>query len=103
MYNTLQGVQLVEASPGLRKMQRARLIPQSQESDVAQFEDSRGVTIQRCTRKDGIHVNWYDGIQDLPDTWSMIMAHEFFDALPIHTFEVRTRHCAAARYAQCRG
>jgi NADH dehydrogenase [ubiquinone] 1 alpha subcomplex assembly factor 7 len=89
MYDTLQGVQLVEASPGLRKMQRASLVPGSQESDVIQFEDERSVPVQRCTRPDGLHVNWYDGIEDLPDSWSMIMAHEFFDALPIHTFEVK--------------
>jgi NADH dehydrogenase [ubiquinone] 1 alpha subcomplex assembly factor 7 len=89
MYKTIQGVQLVEASPGLRKMQRAKLIPGSQETDVKIVEDSQSVPVQQCIRSDGIAINWYDGIEDLPDTWSMIMAHEFFDALAIHTFEVR--------------
>ncbi|KAG2182781.1 hypothetical protein INT44_005761 [Umbelopsis vinacea] len=87
MYKTIQGVQLVEASPGLRKVQRAKLVPGSQESDVKLVEDSQNVPVQQCIRSDGIAINWYDGIEDLPETWSMIMAHEFFDALAIHTFE----------------
>jgi SAM-dependent MidA family methyltransferase len=99
MYKTIQGVQLVEASPGLRKVQRAKLIPGSQESDVKLVEDSQSVPVQQCIRSDGISVNWYDGVEDLPDAWSMIMAHEFFDALAIHTFEVRY---ALVKSAYCR-
>ncbi|KAM3585946.1 hypothetical protein VKS41_002480 [Umbelopsis sp. WA50703] len=88
MYKTIQGVQLVEASPGLRKMQRSLLVPGSTEDDVEHIEDERNIPLQRCKRPDGISINWYDGIEFLPDNaWSMIMAHEFFDALPIHTFE----------------
>ncbi|KAH8552058.1 S-adenosyl-L-methionine-dependent methyltransferase [Umbelopsis sp. PMI_123] len=87
MYQTIQGVQFVEASPGLRKVQRAKLIPGSQETDVKQVMDSRNIPVQQCVRSDGISINWYDGIEDLPEAWTMIMAHEFFDALAIHTFE----------------
>jgi NADH dehydrogenase [ubiquinone] 1 alpha subcomplex assembly factor 7 len=93
MYKTIQGVQLVEASPGLRKMQRSLLVPGSTEDDVEHIEDERNIPLQRCKRPDGISINWYDGIEFLPDNaWSMIMAHEFFDALPIHTFEVWCQH-----------
>lgn len=93
MYKTIQGVHLVEASPGLRKMQRSLLVPGSTEDDVKHIEDERKVPYQNCKRADGININWYDGIEFLPnDAWSMIMAHEFFDALPIHTFEVLYIH-----------
>ena len=38
-------------------------------------------------------IHWHDRIQDVPavdqDTYTMVIAHEFFDALPIHVFEKR--------------
>jgi NADH dehydrogenase [ubiquinone] 1 alpha subcomplex assembly factor 7 len=32
---------------------------------------------------------WHDQIQDIPEGYSLIIANEFFDALPIHQFEKR--------------
>lgn len=52
-------VHLVEASPTLRDKQRDKL------ADVA-------------------HVEWYDSIDDVPEGPAIILANEFFDALPIH-------------------
>jgi len=52
-------VHLVEASPTLREKQRHKLA-------------------------DAAHVEWYDSIEDVPDGPAIILANEFFDALPIH-------------------
>lgn len=36
----------------------------------------------------GIPVHWYKCLEDVPRQFSCIVAHEFFDALPIHKFQV---------------
>lgn len=38
--------------------------------------------------KDGIKIFWYYSVNDVPQNFSVIIAHEFFDALPIHKFQV---------------
>ncbi len=55
-------VHLVETSPALRDIQRERL----------------------SSFKDMLH--WHDTIEDLPDGPSIIIANEFFDALPVRQF-----------------
>jgi SAM-dependent MidA family methyltransferase len=52
-------VHLVEASPTLREKQREKLA-------------------------DAAYVEWYDSIDDVPEGPAIILANEFFDALPIH-------------------
>lgn len=41
----------------------------------------------------GLQVHWHDRIENVPaednKTFTMLVAHEFFDALPIHMFEKR--------------
>ncbi|KAK4513375.1 uncharacterized protein ATC70_005372 [Mucor velutinosus] len=87
-YKTLTDVHFIEASPGLRKMQRAALVAGSEEKDVVRVEGNKDeAPIETITRDDGVRVSWHDGIEVVPDQWSFIMAHEFFDALPIHSFE----------------
>jgi len=54
-------VHLIEASPALRDVQRARL--------------------------QGLPVNWHDTIDTLPDAPLWLVANEFFDALPIRQFQ----------------
>lgn len=69
---TLTDVHLVETSLYMRKLQESRL---------------------GYWREKGINIHWHDRIQDVPsledDTFTMIAAHEFFDALPIYKFEKR--------------
>jgi NADH dehydrogenase [ubiquinone] 1 alpha subcomplex assembly factor 7 len=59
-------VHLVETSPGLQKLQRETL---SDSGDVL--------------------LHWHDRIDDMPAIPSIIVANEFFDALPIHQAERR--------------
>ena len=39
--------------------------------------------------KSGVPVSWYRAIQDVPEGHSFFLANEFFDALPVHQFQVR--------------
>ncbi|KAI8370664.1 S-adenosyl-L-methionine-dependent methyltransferase [Radiomyces spectabilis] len=87
-YETITDVHLIEASPGLRKMQRATLVEGSSDADVTRLAgDKDTFPVETITRPDGVKVNWHDGIEVIPDQWSFVMAHEFFDALPVHSFE----------------
>jgi NADH dehydrogenase [ubiquinone] 1 alpha subcomplex assembly factor 7 len=40
-----------------------------------------------------VEVAWHESIEEVPveedDMYTMFIAHEFFDALPIHVFEVK--------------
>ncbi|CAO3645792.1 unnamed protein product [Cunninghamella blakesleeana] len=89
-YKTLTGVHFIEASPGLRKMQRAALVKGSKDEDVKRVESKETAGMnptEIIQNEDGINIYWHDGIELVPQQWSFIMAHEFFDALPVHSFE----------------
>ena len=44
----------------------------------------------KAVTKYGQHIYWYSRIEDVPKGFSFYLAHEFFDALPIHKF-VKTK------------
>jgi NADH dehydrogenase [ubiquinone] 1 alpha subcomplex assembly factor 7 len=65
----------VESSPALRAVQEKKL--------------------QAWGDKGSLELHWHDSIEDIPTTdsvYTMLVAHEFFDALPFHLIEVRRRH-----------
>ncbi|KAJ3196594.1 NADH dehydrogenase [ubiquinone] complex I, assembly factor 7 [Irineochytrium annulatum] len=75
-WSAVKSVHLVEASPGLREVQAKLLEPYSKEK--------------------GKRLMWHDDIDDIPRGMeeeigkaSLVVAHEFFDALPVYQFEVR--------------
>jgi SAM-dependent MidA family methyltransferase len=74
-YSTsVQRVHLVESSPALRAVQEKKLQAWGGKS---------------------LELHWHDSIEDVPTTdgvYTMLVAHEFFDALPFHLIEVRRRH-----------
>lgn len=74
---------LVEVSPHLSQMQARRLCCQYRNNDSTIDEPHycRGETLS------GIPVLWYNKIEDVPKHFSIVLAHEFFDALPIHKFQ----------------
>lgn len=41
------------------------------------------------TREDGLKVSWCQSLSDVPEGPVLILAHEFFDALPVHQFQVK--------------
>nr|KAJ3421112.1 NADH dehydrogenase [ubiquinone] complex I, assembly factor 7 [Polyrhizophydium stewartii] len=73
------GVHMVEASPELRAKQAARLAP-----GVEIVDDS-------VTTAEGIRVTWHDSLESVPHKYTFLMAHEFFDAMPVYKFEATTK------------
>jgi NADH dehydrogenase [ubiquinone] 1 alpha subcomplex assembly factor 7 len=72
-------IHLVELSPYLSKLQSQKLCYSSSEVDTNNFPYHRmGETLG------GTKVFWYNRLEDIPKEFSIILAHEFFDALPIH-------------------
>lgn len=72
---------LVEVSPHLSKVQAARLCSKSWDPREVAPHYKLGETIS------GIQTAWYNRIDDVPRGFSIFLAHEFFDALPIHKFQ----------------
>ncbi len=74
---------LVEVSPHLSQLQAKRLCCQYRNNDPTTDSPHycRGETLS------GIPVLWYNRIEDVPKHFSIVLAHEFFDALPIHKFQ----------------
>lgn len=79
-------VHLVEMSPFLCESQSRTLCYKS-----SAIDDNDTNALKQCYHKgetiSGISVQWYNKIEDVPAGFSIIIAHEFFDALPIHKFQ----------------
>ncbi|RHZ82770.1 hypothetical protein Glove_103g138 [Diversispora epigaea] len=75
-YRLIDGIHLIEVSPELRKIQRIKLCGNNIVEDNS------------CRRIDGLKFFWHNSIEEIPEIWSMIIAHELFDALPIHQFQL---------------
>ena len=80
---------MVEVSPKLSSMQAEKL--SGQPADEATNLDISEACYRRCTSKQGIPVSWYRQLSDVPRGLSVYVAHEFFDALPIHKFQVQCK------------
>jgi len=80
---------LVEVSPHLSDMQYSKLTggDQSQGSAATQ-EWSSEPCYRSCVSQYKIDVHWYRQLDDVPKAPSFFLAHEFFDALPVHKFQV---------------
>ncbi|UTW54972.1 class I SAM-dependent methyltransferase [Kordiimonas sp. SCSIO 12610] len=82
---------LIELGPGrgtlMADILRAtKMVPNFHEAiDIHFVETSKQLkTLQKEKVPDA---NWHDQIHDVPEGFSLIVANEFFDALPIHQFE----------------
>ncbi|CAO1413002.1 unnamed protein product [Diamesa tonsa] len=73
-------VHLVEMSPYLSKLQSQRLCHASNEVD----ENSNLPYYRVGETLTGVKVFWYQRVQDIPEDFSIIIANEFFDAMPVH-------------------
>ena len=80
----------MEISPKLAKIQAEKLCLKFEElTPTVNEEQKSSVThYMKGTTKSGINVFWYYSVKDLPKGFSIFLAHEFFDALPIHKFQV---------------
>ena len=81
---------MVEISPALSVIQAKNLCVSSEE--ISPELNSKEKNAIGCYRQgiteDGVKVFWYYSVKDLPRGFSVIVAHEFFDAMPIHKFQV---------------
>lgn len=76
-------VHLVEVSPTLSEVQAEALT-----GSDSQLIDSGEERVYRLgNTADGLQVSWYRRIEDVPTGFSVHVAQEFFDALPIHKFQ----------------
>ncbi|KAJ3327974.1 hypothetical protein HDU76_010814 [Blyttiomyces sp. JEL0837] len=81
--SSLEQVHMVEASPFLRRMQ-AKALCGSQVSTAMEEPQNLGL-------HSGVNVSWHDSLSDVPTgNPTFIIAHEFFDALPVYQFEKST-------------
>lgn len=80
--NAIKEVYMIEASPTLRNMQRKLLCG---EQSCLKHADSG----YRCSTKWDNTIYWFESIKEVPreQVATFIIAHEFFDALPILQFE----------------
>jgi len=74
-------IHLIEVSQEMRKMQRQSL--------CGSFHGDEDFTEAVVSRSNGTKVYWHHNIKDVPSGYTMFLAHEFFDALPVHLFRVR--------------
>lgn len=76
-------VHLVEVSPKLSQVQAECLAGECTQVCVSDKE----VVYRTGTTHTGLPVSWYRNVEDVPRGFSIFLAHEFFDALPIHKFQ----------------
>ncbi|XP_066586978.1 protein arginine methyltransferase NDUFAF7, mitochondrial [Prorops nasuta] len=78
-------VHFVEISLALAELQaktlgaNTTLVDNKQNPEVKYYLE--GIT------NDGIKIYWYESVEIIPQNFSIILAHEFFDALPVHKFQ----------------
>nr|XP_056708481.1 protein arginine methyltransferase NDUFAF7, mitochondrial [Euleptes europaea] len=78
-------VHLVEISPKLSEIQALTLA-----EEKVELMDSSPAYMQGVA-KTGLPIFWYRDMNDVPVGNSFFLAHEFFDALPIHKFQKTER------------
>lgn len=83
---------MVEISPKLSQIQEAKLsgktLEEIEAKDSKEEEDPDCRHYKRCMSKYGMEVLWYKTPHVVPRGFTFYIAHEFFDALPIHKFQV---------------
>ncbi|KAK7906642.1 hypothetical protein WMY93_015254 [Mugilogobius chulae] len=83
-------VHLVEVSPVLSALQ-AQALTGSESHVTTEEDEGEGPVYRRGNTPDGLQVSWYRRLQDVPKGFSVHVAQEFFDALPVHKFQKTPR------------
>ena len=76
-------VRACSVMPGLRDGMKVHLIDTSPALKTMQAE-----TLKRA----GVEASWHDRLEDVPDGQSLIIANEFFDALPVVQLQKQSGH-----------
>ncbi|TKY89453.1 hypothetical protein EX895_001984 [Sporisorium graminicola] len=81
---TLKRIHLVETSDGLMELQLAAI------KEALAVAGKKVVSAEEEVGEDGVVVEWFPGVDMVPvvpEEFTILTAHEFFDALPTHIFE----------------
>ena len=73
---------MVEVSPVLAEIQKNSLC-----SSVDNNQSSKEKHYMKGKTDNGVEIFWYKSIIDIPNGFSIFIAHEFFDALPVRKFQ----------------
>ncbi|KAF5296316.1 hypothetical protein FQA39_LY12533 [Lamprigera yunnana] len=76
-------VHLVEVSPHLTKLQAETLRVSLNQND----DCGDNFYVQKGNSTYGVPVFWYRHLDSVPKNFTIFIAHEFFDALPVHQFK----------------
>ncbi|XP_073416227.1 protein arginine methyltransferase NDUFAF7, mitochondrial isoform X2 [Dendrobates tinctorius] len=76
-------IHLVEVSPKLSEIQALRLTG----NNVEVKYDENSSAYKKGVTKSGLQISWYQDVRDVPAGYTFFLAHEFFDALPIHKLQ----------------
>ncbi|KAJ1643195.1 hypothetical protein LPJ64_005007 [Coemansia asiatica] len=90
---SIDSVHFVERSPELRKLQHAKLGCTPESTKYVLDKSAQDTPATALSNTGNIAVHWYDLLEEVklePDCVPLVMAHEFFDALPIYKFEKGT-------------
>ncbi|XP_008395183.1 protein arginine methyltransferase NDUFAF7, mitochondrial isoform X1 [Poecilia reticulata] len=79
-------VHLVEVSPVLSRVQ-AETLTRTGGQEASGEPDPADPAYRRGETAAGVPVSWYRHLEDVPAGFSIFVAHEFFDALPVHKFQ----------------
>ncbi|XP_014326552.1 protein arginine methyltransferase NDUFAF7, mitochondrial [Xiphophorus maculatus] len=79
-------VHLVEVSPVLSRVQ-AETLTGTGGQEASGEPDPAGPEYRRGETAAGVPVSWYRRLEDVPAGFSIFVAHEFFDVLPVHKFQ----------------
>ncbi|KAI8321922.1 DUF185-domain-containing protein, partial [Martensiomyces pterosporus] len=88
---SIEGVHFVERSPELRKVQHDKLGCDWGVTKTVEDKNDKGTPASSVSKgRGGLPVRWHDLLDEVSvdaDCVPLVMAHEFFDALPIYKFE----------------
>lgn len=80
-------VHLVEVSPFLSDLQARNLCLTTRNT-----KDDTCKSYRKGENASGVSFSWYTRLDDVPREFSLVLAHEFFDALPIQKFQVMLKY-----------
>ncbi|KAJ1999960.1 hypothetical protein GGI04_004346 [Coemansia thaxteri] len=90
-YASIQGIHFIEKSPELRRLQHDKLGCDWNDTTATSDKNSPGIPASGTSKShNGLRISWYDLLEEIAveqDCVPLVMAHEFFDALPIYKFE----------------
>jgi NADH dehydrogenase [ubiquinone] 1 alpha subcomplex assembly factor 7 len=84
-FSSAVSIHFIEASPYLKDMQYTSLLKCLKQAVPQPLDRKDSVQIN------GTHVSWHPSLETIPAGPTVVLAHEFFDALPVYQFQYTKR------------